>query len=294
MVYYTHSGLFHCDEVTGFAICKLAGVCETFERLSDIKNLPIDGLISDIGKEHDPSNRRFDHHQSLLLRENGYPLASAGLLWKHFGYNAILNLIGGKETQEHSLFIREIAERVDLTLIQGVDAHDSDNDYKLSANCIGGKVRVYSLPNVVSSFNSKNVMNDEEQTIQFELASAFLQDILKKEIQNAKEYIEGRRKFDALAVVEDDIIILPENLPWKEIVAEKYPTAKYVISPSSHPGNPFSMIAVPIDPNSREVKKPIERPDWFDGFIHQGKWIAGGDSIDILKRLALFNLNEQL
>lgn len=291
MNYYTHSGLFHCDEVAGFSICKFAGVCETFTRLSDIENLPKDGLIADIGREYNPDSQRFDHHQSLLLRKNGYPLASAGLLWKHYGYYAVFNLLGGEETEQHQTYLNDIVKRVDLTLIQGIDAHDSDNAYSLTATCVGGKVRVFSLPNIVSSFNSSDIKDDELQAIQFDLAASFFNIILEKEILSAKDYIDSVAKFDELADVKGDIIVLPENLRWKEIVAEKYPNAKYVISPSFHPGNPFSMIAVPIEPESREVKKPIERPDWFKGFIHQGKWIAGGDSVDTLMRLASFNLN---
>lgn len=290
MKYYTHSGLFHCDEVAGFSICKLAGSCETFERLSDIENLPTDGLISDIGREYNPDRQRFDHHQSLLLRENGYPLASTGLLWRHYGYYAVFNLLGGEETEEHQSYLNAIVERVDLTLIQGIDAHDSDNAYSLSAICVGGKVRVYSLPNIISTFNSSDTKDAGSQSIQFELAASFFQSILEKEIQSAKDYIDSVSKFDEVAEVKGDIIFLPVNLRWKEIVAEKYPNAKYVISPSFHPGNPFSMIAVPVEPESREVKKPIERPDWFTGFIHQGKWIAGSNSVDTLMRLASFNL----
>jgi len=149
---------------------------------------------------------------------------------------------------------------------------------------------VFSLPNIISTFNSSDTKDNESQAIQFELAATFFQSILEKEIQFAKDYIDGVAKFDEVAEVKGDIIVLPENLRWKEIVSEKYPNAKYVISPSFHPGNPFSMIAVPVEPESREVKKPIERPDWFNGFIHQGKWIAGGDSIETLIKLAEYNL----
>lgn len=47
MKYYTHSGFFHTDEVTGYAICRLAGVCTTREltRLSDLNNIPSDGKL---------------------------------------------------------------------------------------------------------------------------------------------------------------------------------------------------------------------------------------------------------
>ena len=89
---------------------------------------------------------------------------------------------------------------------------------------------------------------------------------------------------------EGQVIILSEQLPWKEIVHEQHEDTLFVIAPSNHPGSKFSMVAVPVEPDSREVKVQIQRPEWFDGFIHQGKWIAGGNSVKELRQLAWFNI----
>lgn len=84
------------------------------------------------------------------------------------------------------------------------------------------------------------------------------------------------------------ITLKNEFFPWKEFIHNEYPGVKFVIGPSAHPGNPYSLIAVPVSPESREVKCEIERPEWFHGFIHLGKWIAGGD-LEQLVKLAEWN-----
>ena len=283
LTYYTHGGLFHCDEVTGFAICKLAGICDSFVRLTDISNIPTDGLVADIGRVDDPENYRFDHHQDFLLRDNGYPYASAGLLWAEFGRTIIR-----KYTNQN---IDVIWERVDKKLIQGIDAHDSDAKYFINTICSAGEVEILSLPNVISQFNSKDVSNAEAQDFCFGLAVDLITNVLESVINQAIKYFEDIVKFDSVFILDGEVGYLREGLSWKEIVAERYPNLKFMIHPSNHPGNPYSMIAVPITPISREVKVPIERPEWFKGFIHNGKWIAGSDSIAELLDLAKYNLN---
>lgn len=284
MKYYTHSGLFHCDEVTGYAIVLLAGECTEFERLTDITNLPNDGIIADIGREYNPDKKRFDHHQGLILRDNSCPYASAGLLWKAFGKKVV------KSVEPSCRFSADVAQRVDETLIQGIDAHDADNTYKVTASGNCEKVRVMTLPNIVSTYNYHDVHNHEVQFGLFRTASMFVARIIKDAVNKANQFIEDKEDFKRIAQIEGCICILPRPIMWKEIVHESYPFLQYVISPSMHPGNPYSMIAVPVEPESREVKTPIERPDWFDGFIHQGKWIAGANTIDELKKLAKYNL----
>jgi uncharacterized UPF0160 family protein len=284
MTYYTHAGLFHCDEVAGFAITKVAKICTSFKRLTDIVNLPNDGLISDIGRVYDPSQKRFDHHQAFLVRENGYPMASAGLLWKEFGLLAV------KAVLPESKYHTEIAKRVDERLIQGIDAHDADSDYYASAECSAGKVEIITLPILISFFNAHDIKDDLMQKVAFESASDLLVGVLIDRIVLAGKYFDDAERFDSIATIENEIAVLSEGVSWKEIIHDRYPNVKYIIAPSYHPGNPFSLLAVTIEPEKREVKIPIERPPFFENFIHQGKWIAGGSSVDELRSLAQWNL----
>lgn len=285
MKFYTHAGLFHADEVMAFAITHLAGLTSADElvRLTDLDNIPSGGIVADIGREWIPAKRKFDHHQGFFLRDNGYPLASAGMVWEEFGEVVVANLYGEYDTQI-------AARRVSTTLIQGIDAHDADNSYNLSASCCAGDVRVLSLSNVISMYNGPDVNDHENQRHQFLRAAHLAVTLLLKAVDEAVEFVKTRRNFNAKVLLGGRLLVLEEGCPWKEIVEEDYPSALYVISPSNHPGSPFSMIAVPVKPSSREVKKPIERPDWFKGFIHQGKWIAGGKSVEELTKLAIHSM----
>lgn len=284
--YYTHAGVFHSDENAGYSICVLAGVCDRFVRLTDIKNIPQDGLIADIGREYDPIKFKFDHHQGLILRPNGYPYASAGMLWKEYGEWAVKNILGIKDHKE----IEEVAARVDKKLIQGIDAHDADAQYAVTATCSAGEVDIITLPVVISTFNSADIKDAEQQDIQFELASNFMTAQIENAVRRDYDYVVAKKEFAEISEIDGKIAVLSKHIMWREIVDELHPELHFVITPSSHPGNPYSLTAVGKNLKTREVKTPIERPDWFKGFIHQGKWIAGGNSIEEMKKLAEHNL----
>lgn len=284
--FYTHGGFFHADEVTAYAICEMAGMSNKFVRLDNINEIPGDGIVADIGREYDPGQLRFDHHQGFICRENGRPYASAGMLWKHYGHlvSAVYAL---------SKWAQKIRDRVDETLVQGIDAHDADNAYQVVATCSAGPVRSVTISHIIAGFNSRNVKDKAAQDFCFRKAVDMVQAVIISHVEAAEVYMEACEKFEQVVNVQANIITLSEGLPWKEIVHERHPEALFVISPSNHPGNPWSMIAVPVDPESREVKRPIERPEWFAGFIHQGKWIAGGASPEELKRLAEWNIRHR-
>lgn len=281
-IYYTHAGFFHADEVTGYAILELANICTDFERLTDLNNIPTSGIVADIGREYDPTKNRFDHHQGFFTRENGYPLASAGMIWNEYGELCAKIQTGSADSEE----IEWIANRIDERLIQGIDAHDADSNYSNTAGCSAGSVNVLTLSNIIAMMNTDTPDDHECQSIAFDKAAGIVREIIQQAVREAKVAYYTRKQFDKVATIQDDVIVLSESLPWKEIVCERYPGAKYVIAPSVHPGSPYCMVAVPIEPTEREVKKPIERPEWFKGFIHQGKWIAGGESVEELINLA--------
>jgi uncharacterized UPF0160 family protein len=284
MTYYTHAGFFHCDEITGYVICTLARKTKDLVRLTDFTDLPTDGIVADIGREHDVSKLRFDHHQGFALREDGFPYASAGLLWDEYGREVIELLVG------ESAHTNSIWKRVDEKLIKGIDAHDSDNAYSLNAYCVAGEVNAYSLSNVVSLYNGKDFNDHKQQRESFFKAANLIKLALESEIKSAKSLIEDAERFEDIAKINGGVAILSEGVSWKEIIDEKYPEVRFVILPSAHPANPFSMIAVPLEPSSRELKLAIERPEWFKGFIHQGKWISASNTQEELERLAEYNL----
>jgi len=288
--FYTHGGLFHADEVVGYTIVDGA-VGASLHRLTDINNIPDDGIVGDIGREYNKSKDRYDHHQGWLTRENGYPYATAGLLWENYGISFIRNILGNNPEVIKSFNF--IWKRIDERIIQGIDAHDADSEFSLTANCSAGEVQIVSLSILISNMNGDDSQNQEEQFTNFKKASELVFNFLKKSVINYHKQYQDFNKFESVAEFHENnqIIILSESISFREIVHEKHPDTVFVISPSTHPGNKYSMIAISVHPNSRKLKKSIERPDWFKSFIHQGKWIAGGESVDILLSLAVFNLD---
>lgn len=287
--YITHGGIFHADEVLGWAILRTARASNSFQRVTSLDNLPNDGsaFIADIGRECDPYRSRYDHHQDFYTRNNGYPLATAGMIWQEYGESAVLEHLGPTGLG----LAANVAARVDEVFIRGIDAHDADSAYKVSAECSAGPVRPLTISHLIAGMNGDDPKNNFEQDRRFRLAGDFLVDVLQSQINSAFRFVEAKLRFNEIAQISfhHSVIVLREFLPWQEIVCADYPDRLFVITPSGHPGNPFSLTAVPVEPGSRELKQPIVRPEWFTGFIHQGKWIAGGDSIDQLIQLADYN-----
>lgn len=282
--FYTHGGFFHADEVTAYAILSLARVCDNFVRLTDISNIPDDGIVGDIGREWNPLLDRFDHHQGFYTRDNGMPLATAGMVWQKYGLVAIVNTIKGL-SHKHAGRVFEIVEK---NLIEGIDAHDADNAFSVSATCSGGNVRVLTLSQIVAGMNTDDVSDVMAQDYVFKCAFVFVIDVIRTAIRSAHDLCLAEDKFMDTAQFKGKYIVLPEPMPWREIVCEKYPEVLYVVHPSSHPGSEWALLATPLSPETRELKRPIERSIWFDGFIHQGKWIAGG-TFEEMEQLAKDN-----
>lgn len=295
MTYYTHSGMFHCDEVAGFTILKFTGVVNDFVRLKDtsLDNIPKDGVIADIGKVYDPDKLLFDHHQGMIFREDGYPYATAGLLWKYFGFDFVSTFLMNKGITKLESFVRAVVDRVDETLFKGIDASDADSQYNVSSTCRGGDIRVLTLPFIISGMNHDDPTDEEKQNSSFEFAYEFFLKILGDSVKSAIKFIESVEKFESISSFDlgGKLVILEEGLPWREIVHNDYSNAEFVIMPSNRPETSHTMFAVSVEPQSRELKNPIDRPEWFGGFIHVGKWIAAG-SLEQLREIAEFNINK--
>lgn len=188
MKYYTHAGFFHADEVTGYATCRLAGVADHPIRLTTLTEIPADGIVADIGREYDPGKQRFDHHQGLFPRAaGGIPLASAGMLWGQYGKYAVVSVLGNDDGYYDSdPTVQAIADRVDETFIQGIDAHDADSAYHAEASCSAGKVRLTTISNAGAMLNTEDTSDHEAQYDAFLSAAAFIQSLLVSSIKCAK------------------------------------------------------------------------------------------------------------
>lgn len=286
MIYVTHGGLFHTDECMGYAILRLGKICSSFYRKRGVDDLPLGNMIvADIGRQYNPVLNQFDHHQTYLKRDDGYPYASAGLIWKKYGLLIVSNFTDTN--------IELVAKRVDDKLFKYIDAGDASNEFKQSAACEAGSLTIYGLHDIVRSMNYLDTNNTEMQAVQFKLAADFLELILKSEIIKAIQYFKNVETFEENIALfhSKEIMVLSKSIDWKEIVRQNYPDVRFVIANSSHPNSAFNMIAVTVDETTREVYIPIKRSSEFKDFIHLGKWIAGSDDVNSLIKLAEYNIS---
>lgn len=84
----THSGGFHADELmSSVVLTRLFPEARIIRsRAAEWITPGADRIVYDVGGAYDVEARIFDHHQrGAPLRDDGQPLSSFGLIWRHFG-----------------------------------------------------------------------------------------------------------------------------------------------------------------------------------------------------------------
>jgi uncharacterized UPF0160 family protein len=217
----THDGSFHADEV--FAIATLSLLDEPLEviRTRDRDLMAGCDLRVDVGFAHDPSTGDFDHHQRAfsLARENGVGYASFGLIWREFG----ARVCGGDG---------EVAAEVDRALVAGVDANDTGQS--ISKPLLEG-VRPLTVNGVVGGFNPSwdEHLTPEEERARFDEAVALAAGIIQREVRGVASGMRAARLVREAIVNSPDvrIVVLNENVPWKQVVVPEAPEALFVMYP---------------------------------------------------------------
>ena len=244
MLIATHDGSFHADEVFAIAALTLLGEPIEVRRTRDRVELSRADLRIDVGFRHDPSTGDFDHHQREFegARPNGIRYASFGLIWQAFG----ARVCDGDA---------EVAEAVDATLVQGVDANDTGQ--QLTESLVQGAYPL-TVNGVVGGFNARwdETLTAEQERLRFDEAVDLARGILAREILAAAS---GRRSTriveEAIAAAADPRLIeLPVNAPFKQVLVPAAPDALYVIYPKRQG---FGLEAVPRELGSFENRRDL-------------------------------------
>jgi uncharacterized UPF0160 family protein len=216
----THDGSLHADEVFAIAALSLLGEPVEIVRTRDEAALAAADARVDVGFRSDPERGDFDHHQreGAGERPNGIRYASFGLVWRHHGAR-----IAGDA---------EVAERVDQSLVQGVDANDTGQEI---VNPLIDGVWPMTVSGVIGAFNPtwEEELTREEEDRRFAEAVVLATRILEREIAAARAGRRARRLVEeAVARAEDPrVVVLDDNIPWKEVVVTQAPEALYVVYP---------------------------------------------------------------
>lgn len=222
---FTHAGRFHADDVFSAALLRLLRPdIRIYRGFAVPKNFS--GIVFDIG------DGPFDHHaKGSPRRENGVPYAAFGLLWQAYGRH-FLN--------------EEEAQRFDEKFVQPLDLDDNTGSGNMLAGLIG-------------SFNPVWDETADPDEAFFE-AVAVAEKLLFHRFKNLAAIDRGKKAVQThLAKMQDNLVILPEYMPWKPVLVPS--AAEFVLFPSPRGG--YSLQCVPRDFNGKTGNKvPLPRAWW--------------------------------
>lgn len=115
----THSGGFHADELLSSVVltCLFPAARLVRSRAPEWITRGADRIVYDVGGAYDADTGIFDHHQrGAPLRDDGQPLSSFGLIWRHFGRDYLLarNVPAADIEAVHAGFDSDFVLPVDL------------------------------------------------------------------------------------------------------------------------------------------------------------------------------------
>jgi uncharacterized UPF0160 family protein len=293
MLIATHDGSFHADEVFAIAALGLLGEPLEVMRTRDRDALAEADLRVDVGFRDDASTGDFDHHQRGFdtARDNGVRYASFGLVWREYG----ARVCDGDQ---------EVADAVDETLVQSVDANDTGQ--QLIKSLIDG-VRLMTVNGIIGGFNARwdEVLTPEQERERFDAAVALAQGILAREVASAASSRHSHRIVrEAIAAAADPRVVkLPVNVPWKQVLVPEAADALFVIYPKRQG---FGLEAVPRELGSFDNRRDLpatwgglEGPDLVATtgvddalFCHAKRFLAVARSRAGIEQLATLALAE--
>ncbi len=293
MLIATHDGSFHADEVFAVAALRLLGGPVEVVRTRERDALAQADVRIDVGFRDDASTGDFDHHQRDFdaVRDNDVRYASFGLVWREYG----APVCGGDQ---------EVADAVDATLVQSVDANDVGQ--QLLRPLIDG-VHPMTVNGIIGGFNARwdETLTPDQERERFDAAVALAQGILAREVASAAAGRRSQRMVrEAIAATVDPRIVeLPANVPWKQVLVPEAAGALFVIYPKRQG---FGLEAVPRELGSFEHRRDLpatwaglEGPDLVAAtgvedalFCHPKRFLAVARSREGIGRLAELALAE--
>lgn len=232
---YTHSGVFHADDVVSAAILRLIWPEIRFVRTRDpsaFQEAAGKNITFDVGMAYSHELLQYDHHQlSSEVRLNGCPYAAAGLLWKHYGMQLLRSfpeIPCGKEAG--------VWADIDHTLIQGIDA--LDNGVCVSSASLQGSPETYipliTLASAISSYNPIEILEITSFDAQFEEAVQVAVGILRRYVLGSVHRCLGEEMMLKWARNSNNhsILTLEVAVPWRYFATSR-PYVLFVVFPSN-------------------------------------------------------------
>lgn len=242
----THPGKFHADELFAVAYLREAGCTAPVSRRvptpEDLANPRV--LIVDVGGQYDPYLLNFDHHQNGadLVRENGVPYSSFGLVVKHFAP------VGAG-----------VYERFDKLLVQPIDAHDNGRwPQRDSEN------PTLALSAVLGWFNPTGPTTPPEMDKVFLKTVDIVRQVLENTMAQVCAWCDAKEKLQNKEFTEQcgSILVLKEYLPWLgHIQSPEFRWVDLVVFPDTLRGG-WKVQTVPVAEGSKDPRVPLPTEWW--------------------------------
>lgn len=314
----THSGSFHADEALAVYILRLLPKFKesTLVRSRDPAKWEESDIVVDVGGKYD-GVKFFDHHQrgfeETFSADFQTKLSSAGLVYKHFGKEAISQVIKNDDTHTLELLHKKIYEE----FIEAVDANDNGISVYEETSKPRFKENGFKLSSVVHWLNPLWNEGDSDADFdrQFLLASEFMGTTFVNVVKNfglgwlpAKQLVQDAfaKRFEIHK--SGKIMLFDQFVPWKDHLftiedeAGKSGEVLFVLFPDST--GKWRISTVPIQGKGFENRKAL--PEEWRGlrddalsektgvegciFVHAAGFIGGAQTKDAVIKLAEMSL----
>lgn len=299
---YTHSGMFHADDVLAVAaalilapkaaVIKVRELPETFNPERD--------LALDVGGQYVPGQNMFDHHQK---DGNTDGMAAVGKFWTCMGQDVVRK----SHPNLHGKQLEEVCHRVAVALISPVDRADIGLlDWQVTNEAEENDWQHLSASKLVSMANLPFGSSPEDQHEAFMTCVGMMNLAIRGQINQSVEYARMAAEVDAAvanATPDQQYLVINNPGPWQGHVLERESLQHilYVLFPSDRGGWMIQCVPDANEGFGKRKELPITwaglRDQEFAGltelaqsgsatFCHPGRFIAGAETFDDVCQLA--------
>lgn len=256
---YTHDGCFHADDVIATVLLLSLNPKIRVHRVNKVSDEQQENkhtIVYDIGMG------RFDHHQeNRRINDFGFPYSAFGLLWEEFGREFL--------TQKGFVKVEKAFWKFKEEIVSKIDQGD---------NCGYQNVVGFRENYTIKQFNATwyEIKTDKKrQNEQFEKAMQYAKLLFENWIRKLFEEVEmpDREKsiFErAVKKSKNGIVVLSENIPWREYLPEGDTDIKIVISRNLRGGYSVSSV-------DSEKTKITGNP--YLSFVHPSNFMGVADTL---------------
>lgn len=291
----THSGAFHADELLSSVILTRlfpdAAVIRTRDR--DLTT-PAEGrVIYDVGRDYDADRMIFDHHQpDAPLREDGQPLSSFGLVWRHFGMDYLAALDIPKDHRA------DVFRSFDQGFVLPIDLVDNG---VLATSTAGPMLSDLTLPALLESL--KPVFDDQSPDADdrafhaaLQIAGAFVEARIQRKASKLRAESMVMAAIEAAG--EGKVLELPMGMPFRSAVLKA--GADHLLFVATPRSDGWTLTGIRLAEDGFDLRadlpaawagltdEALEEASGVKGakFCHNGRFIAVADTREAIMQLA--------